>query len=304
MITLLFGENSFEIENALNGIISDFDGTPEKIKAEDIHIEKLPDLFMGMSLFASKRLIIIRDLSDNKEIWPALPNWLDKISDDIQLVLIESKIDKRSITYKSLKDKTDVHEFLNWSERDTAKAEKWVIDSASKMNLRLSPKLASFLVRRAGINQWSLQGALEKLSLADEISESTIEELIEPNLFESAFDLFEVAIKGDLKKLSDKLDVLEKTEDIYKLSGLLFSQVFQLAVVSSAMSSDQRSEIAKDFAIHPYVVSKLESVAKKLGKNGVSKVVKIFAKADIDMKTSKSEPWLIIRNALYKIATA
>lgn len=300
MITLLFGENSFEIENALNDIIAGFDGTPEKVKTEDLQTNQLPDLLMGVSLFSDKRLVILRNLSENKSIWSIIPNWIEKISDDIKVVFVESKIDKRSITYKALKDKADVHEFLLWSERDTNQAEKWVINQAKKIGLSLDARLASLIVRRVGVNQWALDSALEKLSFIDGVTQKTIEDLIEPNLSESVFDLFETAVSGDVIKINNKLDILEQTEDIYKLSGLLFTQAFQLAVIASASSANSPS---KDFAIHPFVASKLSSVSKKIGKNGIAKIIKLFAKADLDMKTSKSDPWLILRNSLNKIAS-
>ena len=123
MITLLLGENSFEIEQALGSIIDEFDGKVERIKAEDLQISQLPDILMGISLFATKRLIVIRDLSENKTIWPVFGSWISKISDDIHLVLVETKVDKRSVTYKALKDAVNIREFLPWSDRDIFKAE-------------------------------------------------------------------------------------------------------------------------------------------------------------------------------------
>lgn len=47
---------------------------------------------MGVSLFATKRLIVIRGLSENKVIWPVFGDWLPKVSDDIHLVLIERRL--------------------------------------------------------------------------------------------------------------------------------------------------------------------------------------------------------------------
>ena len=101
MITLLIGENSFEIQRALDDIIADFDGNVEKIEGSELQVSQLPDIFMGGSLFADKRLVVIRNLSENKSVWPVLGDWTDKISDDIHVVLVDAKPDKRTSTYKT-----------------------------------------------------------------------------------------------------------------------------------------------------------------------------------------------------------
>ncbi len=299
MITLLIGENSFEIERAIEEVVRDFDGTAEKFDGETLQLAQLPDILMGVSLFATKRLVIIRGLSQNKAIWSAFDNWLDRISDDIHLVLIESKPDRRTSTFKALKEKANVKEFKLWSERDEQKAEKWVSEEAKKLRLDMDKKSIRVLLARVGIDQWQLYNSLEKLSLAGDASVGTINEIIDANPSENVFNLFETAVRGDAKGVEKMLRTLELTEDPYRLSALLFSQGFQLAAVASASKNDN---VAKDFAVHPFAVSKLAPIAKRLGRGGVAKIINIFAEADDDMKISRAEPWLLIERALIKIA--
>lgn len=299
MITLLLGENSFEIERVLTTIVSDFNGSVEKFNGSELQLAQLPDILMGVSLFATARVIIIRGLSENRAIWAVFGDWLPRISDDIHLVLVEPKPDKRTVTFKALKDCADIKEFQPWTDRDVAKAEKWVAVEAKKLGLDLDNKNTQILVRRVGVDQWQLFHALQKLVLVDTVSADVIRDVIDTNPIENVFEIFEMAIKGDTKELKRILYAIEQTEDIYKLSALLFVQVFQLAAVAFATKSDNAS---KDFGIHPYVVQKLESTAKRVGKSGVVKIVKIFAEADDDMKLSKAEPWLLIERALMKVA--
>jgi DNA polymerase III delta subunit len=299
MITLLVGENSFEIKQALDAIISDFDGNVEKIEGSELQVSQLPDIFMGVSLFADKRLVVIRNLSENKSVWPVLGDWTDKISDDIHVVLVEPKPDKRTSTYKILQKIADVHEFMQWSDRDTAVAEKWGATEAEKRGLQLNKKLIQTLVQWVGIDQWQLFHALEKLSLTEEISEQSIKNIIEPNPVENVFNLFETALRGDTKNLMEMLKTLEQTEDVYRLTALLSSQAFQLLAVASVGKDDN---VARDFAIHPYVVSKLSPIAKRIGKSGASKIISIFTELDDDMKLSRAEPWLLVERALIKVA--
>jgi DNA polymerase III delta subunit len=303
MITLLIGENSFEIQRAMDAIISGFDGNSEKIEGSELQVSQLPDILMGVSLFADKRLVIIRNLSQNKLVWPVFGDWLPKMSDDIQLVLIEPKPDKRTVTFKALKKMADVREFKSWTDRDVYQAEKWVAIEAKTMGLDMNKKCVQTLVQWVGVDQWQLYYALEKLALTDDISVEIIKNVIEPNPVENVLNLFETAIGGDISTLNRVLKTLEQTEDVYRLIGLLSTQAFQLAAVVSAQSAvSQTTDVARDFGIHPYVVSKLTPIAKRVGKSGISKIIGIFTELDDDMKQSRADPWLLLERALLKVA--
>ena len=299
MITFLTGENTFEIEQKIAQIIDDFGGVAERIDGSELDIKQLPDLLMSATLFADKRLVIIKNLSENKAIWANFADWLPRISDDIEVVLVDSKPDKRTVTYKELKKSARVIECEPWSERDELKAVKWVSEQAEKMGLKLNTKSAQLIVRRAGVDQWSLFHTLEKLVLISDITDETIESVVDIHPSENVFNLFDAALAGNRQKVVQMLRTLELTEDPYRLFALLSGQAFQLASVAVSEPSDT---VAKDLGVSPYAISKLTSTAKKLGRNGARKVVATFAEADDDMKLSRAEPWLLIERALMQLS--
>ena len=76
----------------------------ETIEGESLALNDLPSVFLGTSLFGDQRAILLKDLSLNKECWEALPRFASDCSHNV--VILESKIDKRSVAYKALsKDK-------------------------------------------------------------------------------------------------------------------------------------------------------------------------------------------------------
>ena len=295
---LLTGDNSFEIEREVSRIINSSHAVAERIDGSELDLRHLPDLLMGATLFASQRLIIIKNLSENKVVWPVFGDWLERISDDIQLVLVEPKPDKRTVTYKALQKQAEVREFKAWTERDGSVVESWVMDEAKKIGVALDIKSAHVLVTRVGMDQWQLYHGLEKLLLAGDSSVAMIETIIDARPSENVFNLFDAALRGDRYKVVDMLRTLELTEDPYRLFGLLSGQAFQLAAVAVAAPGD---DIAKDFGMHPYAISKLQAIAKKLGRAGARKVILDFAKADDDIKISRGEPWLIIERTLLSL---
>lgn len=300
MITVISGDNSFEIERAVQIIADGFGGVAERIDGSALELKQIPDLLMGATLFADKRLVIIKSLSDNKDVWANFGDWLPRISDDIEVVLVEPKPDKRTVTYKELKKHARITEYSQWSDRDTAMAEKWVIDEGKKLKVALDPAHARLVVRRIGADQWQLFHAIEKLALAETVSLDVIEALIDANPSENVFNLFDAALRGNRAKVTDMIRTLELTEDPYRLFALLSGQAFQLAAVSVASPND---DVPKDFGVHPYAVSKLTPIAKEAGRGGARKIIRAFAKADDDMKLSRAEPWLLIERTLMRVAS-
>lgn len=292
MIKFFTGDNSFEIDRAVRALTDLFKGDVQKIDGTELALRDVPDVLMSTTLFSDKRLVIIKDLSLNKTVWPVLPEWLDRVSDDVDLILIDEKPDKRTATYKALKEA--VREFPAWTDRDTAKAEAWVVQEG------LDKKYAHHVVQRVGVDQWQLASALEKLSFLDEITEKTIDETLDTRPSENVFNLFETALRGNAKKVHDMIATLELTEDGYQLFALLASQAFQLAAIQAAGATDNP---AKDFGIHPFVVSKLSNYARQLSQKDIRHIIKAFADADADMKLSKAEPWLLVERALLNVAT-
>lgn len=298
MITLLTGENSFEIHEAVQAIVARFDGQPERIDGSVLELRQLPDLLMGGTLFADTRLVIISELSTNASLWQKLPEWLPRVSDDIHLVLIDTKPDKRTTSYKALKNVASLHEYPAWTERDVQKAEGWLAERAKAQAVALDRKLVHYIVHRVGVNQWLLANALETVSLLDEITPEVIDQIIIPNPVENVFELFETALSGNRSQLHTMLRTLELQEDPYAIFGLLSSQAFSLAAIAYA---DGTHNPSKDFAIHPFVASKLAKHAKRLGKPAVSRIMKQFAQTDADMKSSRAEPWILIEQLLFNI---
>lgn len=310
MITLLTGGNSFEAERELQRVVATFGAAPERFDGSELELRQLPDLLSGMSLFSEQRLVIIRGLTANKQAWEALPAFLERMSNDVHLVLVEPALDKRTKTYKMLQKLAEVKDSSFLTERDGAKAERWLAGEAARLGVKLEGAAAKLLIRRALvpaekgpaiIDQWRLLGTLEKLSVFEAITPAVVESYTEEQPIESVFGLLETALQGNRAALGRLLDNLETREDPFKVSGLLASQAFQLATL--AVSDWSFGDVAKDIGAPPFALQKLAPLAKRVGVGGARRVVAALAEADEAVKTSKGAPWLLIRRALMKIAT-
>lgn len=80
----------------------------ETIEGAEMTTGDLPSVMMGVTLFADKRKILIRDMTANKAVFEGMTKYLNTPH---EVILLESKIDKRSVAYKELKDKIEFREF-------------------------------------------------------------------------------------------------------------------------------------------------------------------------------------------------
>ena len=91
----------------------------EVFDGPDLLEDDLLNIFLGSSLLTPQRSILIRDLSKNKTLFDKLPNYLDTPH---KIVVLETKIDKRSTVYKVLKEKNLLRDFPLSQNADYKKA--------------------------------------------------------------------------------------------------------------------------------------------------------------------------------------
>lgn len=105
MIKLFTGEDRIRAKKA----ITDYLGSNyEVIEGADLTPTDLPSIFLGQSLFDQTRKILIQDLSSNKLVFDELPKYLKTPH---QVAILELNLNKRSTTYKALKNQIEIKDF-------------------------------------------------------------------------------------------------------------------------------------------------------------------------------------------------
>lgn len=172
MIKLFYGDDRVKANSEINKLLGE---NHETIEGADLTPSDLPTLFLGTSLFAEKRKILVRDLSANKPAFEKLPDYLDTPHD---IVLLELKLDKRSATYKTLKDQIEIREFalpknpnltLVFNIYKTAKNDgKKAVEMLEKIKLNEDPIMFfGLLVSQALKDYTASQGTKEKKTLKE-----------------------------------------------------------------------------------------------------------------------------------------
>ncbi len=299
MIQLLYGENDYALRQAEGRIRDAFvdkhgEHSVALLQGDALTPADLPQLLQGGTLFAVEKLSVIYDASANKPLWESLGEFLESTR-DVDLLLVETKPDKRTKTFKWLQKNAETQECKLLDERTTV---SWLQTEARRQGIELGSTVAAFLVHHSGTDQWRLYHDLMKLSLAEApITQDLIRQIIEPHPTTSVFDVLTSVVRGDSAEALEAVGILKTYEDPYKFFGLLVSQLYTLAV---CVTSDRRpsQQIAKDTGIHPYALSQTAKVAQHVDRDRLNRMVLAFDRCDERMKSSGADPWLLIEAAI------
>lgn len=303
MLRVLAGANTFEIIKFVKDFKDQIGINPIEIKSEKISYSEFVDLIFARSLFTDAEFIIARNLSSNKPVWEKLIDLIPKIAEDqsLNLILIETELDKRTKIAKELVKLKLVAEFNLPKDYDSQSAKRFILKQASDFGVKISDKLALELFERVGCDPWSQYHALEILSALDEdITLEAIDKYIPKTAMANVFSALELALNKEINKLNALIDELERVStEPNQFFGLITSQALTLLAVKSAPSG---ANVAKDIGANPYVLDKLRPVARAKTIESLSKMIRILALADRKLKSSKSDPWVILKSALNEIA--
>lgn len=172
MIKIFYGEDRIK---AKAEIVRIFGKDYEVVEGVDLTADMLPSVMNGGSLLAEKRKILITDLGENKPVWEKLPEYVTAKN---EIILLESKLDKRTAAYKEIKDKVEVKEFARGrGENDglvfeiykTAKRDgKKAVKMLEKIEMEQDPYMLMGLIVSQAVKDFSYrQGSKEKRALVE-----------------------------------------------------------------------------------------------------------------------------------------
>lgn len=310
MIYLIVGTNAYRVQYELQRLVKSLGVRPEKIDASSLDLNKLADTVRGLSLFQERRLIVIERLSERKDLWDKLGEWASDIAVETYLVLIEPRPDKRTKTFKILQKTAKLVEAMPLTDRQRPAAEKWLLDYASEHGVRLTKTQASNMIARAivadeksrsaEIDQLQLTHAVAALKNTVKIDDAAIATVLPPAREFSVFDIIELAVCGKTANLRSALDELRRSDDVYKVAPLVWSQWSQLVLLAKAEAASTSDTI--DLGIHPFVAKKLRPLARQLSPKDLAELTELAAERDYQMKTSSVDPWIALEDFLFRVA--
>lgn len=287
MIVTLTGENSFGLQQAMDKLVADFVGEHgdlalERLDCEEAELAKIREAVTSLPFLASKKLVVLRAPSTNKQFAEQLEQILEQVPETNDVVVVEPKLDKRTAYYKFLKKETNFREFPELDQHGLA---NWLVVEAKQKNGSLSAADARYLVERVGQNQQLLSNELEKLLLYDsKLDRRTIDLLTDPAPQSTVFQLLEAAFAGQTKTVL-KLYADQRAQKVEpaQIIAMLAWQLHVLAIIKAA-GDKSPDQIAKEARLNPFVVRKSQAIARKLSLAELKELINNLLKIDVAMK--------------------
>ena len=304
MITTLAGTNSYLLQTALRqkraAFLSEFDSLAlEAVDVAEWDTRKLLDMLGALPFLSPKRLVIMQGLAANKPAAEQIEKLLESVDETTDLVIVESKIDKRSVLYKTLKKQTDFHEFTEPDARDLP---RWIMGEVKARGGGIGMAEATYLVSRIGAVQQLLSSELDKLMLYQPvIARATIDLLTEQAALSSIFDLIDAAFAGNFKRALD-LYADQRSQNVEPLAiEALFVWQLHSVVLMKAAGDKSSDTVAAEAGISPFVARKSAGLAAKRTLADLRRYVSELADLELTIKTTAADADELMKNYILSL---
>lgn len=305
MIITITGPNEHLARQELQGLVDAFlsehgDMALERFDGDDSSTERIREGLQSVPFLSSRKMVVLRNPSRQKTFSEQIDSVLEGVFENTDVIFHETKFDKRSSYYKTLKKRTDFREF---GELDANALANWACTYVTKRGGTLDIKDARYLIERTSGVQQGLQHELEKLlSYSSNITRTTIDMLVEPVAASTIFELLEAAFAHNTVRVFD----LYREQRSLKVEpaaiiALLAWQLHILAVVKAG--GDRAPDvIAKEAALNPFVVRKSLAAVKRLSLAHIKSLVSDLLQLDIQLKRTSVDADEALQLYLLKLA--
>lgn len=304
MIIFFYGQDSFRIKQKLIELKNKFKKTVDKgsfslteINGEKTNIAELSEKINSDSLFAQKKMIIIKNIFKNKDINIFNP-LLTIVKNQTKntktvLVFIDEEIDKKlneevKKLFIFLKKQDYSQEFNLLTDNQLnnfAKAE------FEKREQKISPTALRLLLTKTGNDLWRLNNEINKLSalaFKREINEEDVEENVLGQFEEKIFILIDSFFNKNkdlaYKTLNEQLSAGLSPDYIL---NMLTRQIKILIEIKSAQKNTSNEKLATALNLHPFVIKKSLNQVNQFNLIDIKKAFKYLVNLDYNNKQGK-----------------
>jgi DNA polymerase-3 subunit delta len=288
MTIVLTGKNAHGVHAGQLKIVAEFVATHgdsvERFDGSELaSADSVIDAVRSISFLEPRKLVIVKDFGQSKELMDRIEDVIAQVAESTDLLLVDQKLDKRTAGYKYLQKNVDVKDYKPLADYDS---EKWLVALAHDNGAVLKPAQAKYLIARVGNDQLRLEQELKKLaSSGQEMTQTLIDNLTEPQPQSKVFDMLDALFQGNLDKAWRLYqDQRAQGEDPHKIIAMITWQLSQLTLAIHAPM--QTVDTLTSAGVSPYGAQKLLKTSKYISKQQLSRYVNELASIDEQIKTS------------------
>ncbi|MEI8187427.1 MAG: DNA polymerase III subunit delta [Candidatus Saccharibacteria bacterium] len=293
MIYVITGKNDFLRTESLKQKISDFSKkhgelSIEKISSDKADYKSIISAISSLPFLVDRKMIILEEPGQIKEFAEAIDEVFGLVSDNIDVLIYEPRIDKRSSYYKSLKK---IKNFTEYSELRPNEISRWAEQYVKQNNGKISSANAFKIVDRVGSNQMLIKNEIDKLLLyGQEISTDTIEGMTDQIPRSTIFQLLDNSLRGNKRAVIEIYEQQKKLKvEAMQIMSLLIWQLHILAIIKTSQSTST-NEIVSLTGLSPFSVENGLKLLRQINFAQLSSIIDRTLELDIKMKTVAINP--------------
>lgn len=293
MIYVITGKNDFLRTESLKQKISDFSNkhgelSIEKISSDKADYKSIISAISSLPFLVDRKMIILEEPGQIKEFAEAIDEVFDLVSDNIDVLIYEPRIDKRSSYYKSLKK---INNFTEYSELRPNEISRWAEQYVKQNDGKISSANAFKIVDRVGSNQMLIKNEIDKLLLyGQEISSDTIEGMTDQIPRSTIFQLLDNSLRGNKRAVIEIYEQQKKLKvEAMQIMSLLIWQLHILAIIKTSQSTSI-NEIVSLTGLSPFSVENGLKLLRQINFAQLSSIIDRTLELDIKMKTVAINP--------------
>ncbi|HIA92297.1 TPA: DNA polymerase III subunit delta [Candidatus Saccharibacteria bacterium] len=271
-----------------------------RLDGENIALEEIKQSLNGQSLFSTGSFVVIKNLSKHPNLKDKLAEIIAMVGDETTCIFVEQDIDKRKKFFKDLKKLTTYKEI---NELNPTQAAEFAKGYANQKERDLSSADAAYLVSRVGAEQSRLANELDKLFLYSKtIDKKTIDELTEPTLQDSVFNLTDaISAKNSGKALTIYQSLRQQQVHPMEIMGTLSWHLHTVTQIFYLKNQGSAQQIARAVGLHPFVVEKNLRSVQSLSHGRLKEIINFAIEADESLKTKSLNPDDVVEALLIKL---
>ena len=261
------------------------------------------------SLFAEKRVVVIRDLQDVVvEVQEEIESLFESLDPNLHLIFVH----KGGVKGKGLLDKIKKlkPEIITCEPiKKAADKEAFVREEFARHGRKISSDAISALVDATGIDTRELAAACSQIAFDTNagkavIDEDDISKYYQGRVEATGFDVADATLAGDPRSALVALrHALETGTDPIMIVSALTSSIRTLAKVSGAPRNANAFQLAGSLGLAPWQIDKARRQLSKWSPALIAFSVQELSRADVAIKGAEADPLYALERSVVAIAS-
>ena len=261
------------------------------------------------SLFADKRVVVIKDLQDVvSEVQEEIESLFDHIDVNLHLIFIhKGGVKGKGLLDKIKKLKPDI--VTCEPMKKASDKEEFVRQEFSRQGRKISSGAVTALVDATGSDMRELAAACTQISFDTNAGKAVIDEddiakYYQGRIEATGFDVADATLAGNpTAALIALRNALDSGTDPIMIVSALTSSIRTLAKVSGAPRNANAFQLAGSLGLAPWQIDKARRQLSKWSPALIAFSVQELSKADVAIKGAEADPLYALERSVVSIAT-